>query len=154
MRKYVASGVAGMLMVLAGCSHSSPSTSPSTSPSPAAESTTSSPAEAPRQGEIGEHTFTIPAGETVRADLARGTVYRAELDGQNVGLSIRPIVASMQRPLVEKMFAGTSASGTSVYTITCYATGQYEFYTTGGALQPLTLHLSFVKNFKIKGDTT
>jgi len=148
MRGIVAAGMAGLVLAVAGCSRSSPATSPA----PAAA--TSSPAAAPRQGELGEHTFTIPVGETVRVDLARGTIYRAELDGRNVGLSIRPLQSSMQRPLIENMFAGASASGTSVYTITAYATGEYEFYTTGGALEPVTLHLSFVKTFKVKGDTT
>ncbi len=129
--------VTGVAVLVAACSKSPPT--------PSAQPAASDQAPAVSAGETAEHTFTIPAGETVRAYLAKGTTYRAELEGQNVGLSIRPMETGMQRPLIEKTLAGTSASGTSEYTITTYATGEYEFFTTGGALQPLTLRLSVVK---------
>ncbi len=140
---------AGVALLTAACS-SSP-------PTPSAQAAASDQAPTVGAGQSAEHTFTIPVGETVRAYLAKGTTYRAELDGQNVGLSIRPMESSMQRPLIEKTLAGTSASGTLEYTITTYATGEYEFFTTGGALEPLILHLSVVSTTKGKaapGDTT
>jgi hypothetical protein len=135
---------AAVLVGIAGCSGSPPRPAPN-----AAEASAAS----PNMNEIGEHTFTIPVGETVRAYLTGGTTYRAELDGSGVGLSMRPLVASTQPALIEKTLAGTSASGTELYTITPRASGEYEFYTTGGALVPLTLHLSVVTR-KGEKDTT
>ena len=127
-----------------GCSKSPPTPAPYAGMASAA---------APNMDEIGEHTFTIPVGETVRAYLTKGTTYRAELDGAGVGLSMRSLEASMQPALIQKTLAGTSASGTQLYTITPRASGEYEFFTTGGALEPVTLHLSVVSR-KGKNDTT
>lgn len=81
-----------------------------------------------------DHTFNAPAGEQIHVFLSRGTTYRAELHGQGLRLQLRPLLSSMQSPLVHSVLGThtTSASGETLYSIVPRADGEYLISTAGG----------------------
>ena len=120
-------------LVVAGCSSSSQS-SAETMPAPTA-------------GQVVSHTFSTARGEFVRIFLASGMTYEAELDGGGLQLEVRTIDRSLQQPRVEERIPGTSAGGSSVFTIQPRADGEHEFRTRGGDPgRPLTLRLRVVSS--------
>jgi hypothetical protein len=97
---------------------------------------------APTGNQVLTHTFSTARGEFVRVFLASGTTYEAELDGGGLRLEVRPIDRSLQLPRVEERVPGSSAGGSSIFTVQPRADGEYEFRTLGGDVtRPLTLRL-------------
>jgi hypothetical protein len=90
-----------------------------------------------------DHTYSIASGEFIRVFLEGGATYRAELDGTGITLLVRPIDSSVQSPLVEQLVPGTSAGGSSLYTIKPRSDAEYEIRSQGGdPARPVTLHLT------------
>jgi hypothetical protein len=99
-------------------------------------------APAPTGSQVLSHTFSSSRGEFVRVFLASGTTYEAELDGGGLRLEVRTVDRSLQPPRVEERVPGSSAGGSSVFTVQPRADGEYEFRTLGGdPARPLTLRL-------------
>ena len=97
---------------------------------------------APTEGQVLTHTFSSSRGEFVRVFLASGATYEAELDGGGIRLEVHPVDRSLQVPRVEERVPGSSAGGSSIFTVQPRADGGYEFRTQGGdPLRPLTLRL-------------
>ncbi len=89
-----------------------------------------------------DHTFNAPVGEPIRVFLAKGTVYRAEIEGTGIQLQLRPLMSSVQVPLIQPVLAGSSSSGSSLYSITPRADAEYEFKTIAGdAGRSVNLHV-------------
>ncbi|HEY3933966.1 MAG TPA: hypothetical protein VGL65_05045 [Gemmatimonadales bacterium] len=78
-----------------------------------------------------DHTFNAPVGEPVRVFLAKGVTYRAELEGESIQLALKPLLSSVQPPLIEPILGGESAAGESLYSITPRADALYVFTTSG-----------------------
>ena len=96
---------------------------------------------APTGAEVLTHTFSN-RGEFVRVFLASGITYEAELNGGGIQLQVRPIDLSVQPPRVEERVPGSSAGGSSIFTIQPRGDGEYEFRAVGGDPgSPLTLRL-------------
>ena len=118
-----------LLVLLAGCAARTPGDGPSSMPGPTGN-------------QVLTHTFSTARGEFVRVFLASGVTYEAELDGGGLRLEVRPIDRSLQPPRVEERIPGSSAGGSSVFTVQPRADGEYEFRTLGGDVtRPLTLRL-------------
>ncbi len=97
---------------------------------------------APAAGEVVTHTFSASRGEIFRVFLASGVTYEAEVDGGGLQLQVRPADQAIQQPRVEEKMPGSSAGGSSIFTIQPRADGEYEFRTLGGDPgRPLTLRL-------------
>lgn len=92
-----------------------------------------------------DHTFNAPVGEPVRVFLAKGVTYRAELEGESIQLTLKPLLSSVQPPLIEPILGGESAAGESLYSITPRADAVYVFTTsgapTGDIAQPVRLRV-------------
>jgi hypothetical protein len=97
---------------------------------------------APVGDQVLTHTFSTARGEFVRVFLAGGITYEAELDGGGLRLEVRSVDRSLLQPRVEERVPGSSAGGSSVFSIMPRADGEYEFRTLGGdPARPLTLRL-------------
>jgi hypothetical protein len=117
-----------LALTVAGCSSSGQSTSGAMP--------------APTGNQVLTHTFSASRGEFVRVFLASGVTYEAELDGGGLRLEVRTVDRSLQPPRVESRVPGSSAGGSSVFTIMPRADGEHEFRSLGGDPgRPLTLRL-------------
>ena len=101
-----------------------------------------------------DHTFTIPVGERVVVFLAKNSRYRAEIDRSATRLQIRVLNGKALPPRIEEFLPGTSAAGSSYYTITPFGDAQYEIRTIGGdPARPIKLRLYLVKPEKPAKDS-
>jgi hypothetical protein len=85
-----------------------------------------------------DHTFNAPVGEPVRVFMAKGVTYRAELEGTAIQLQLKPLLSSVQPPLIEPILGGESAAGESLYSITPRADAVYVFTTSGSPTGDMT----------------
>jgi hypothetical protein len=99
---------------------------------------------APTAAEVLNHTFNT-TGEFTRVFLASGSTYEAELDGGGIRLQVRPIDNSIPQPRVRERLSGTSAGGSSVFTIEPQADAEYEFRViAGNPGRPLNLRVKLL----------